>query len=161
MVRMSEGHLQCVHTIRFSELTKNLQFGAKAIMQNLSVPFIFQGAVSDENRACSISIRLFKIKDPFDGRSFLMCSHDPFFGTNKNRILKNGSCERALRWRKNTHGNVLNSCKGKATSYFAFKQALISNQWYFNTEMSLHSFTPKNTAIYQGVFSEIPRNSAW
>ena len=39
----------------------------------------------------------FKIKDPFDGRSFLMCSHDPFFGTNKNRFLKNGSCERALR----------------------------------------------------------------
>ena len=42
MVRMSEGHLWCVHTIRFSELTKNLQFGAKMIMQNLSVPFIFQ-----------------------------------------------------------------------------------------------------------------------
>ena len=39
----------------------------------------------------------FKIRDPFDGRSFLMCSHDPFFGTNKTRILKNGSCERALR----------------------------------------------------------------
>ena len=38
----------------------------------------------------------FKITDPFDGRSFLMCSHDPFFGTNKNRILKNGSCEQAL-----------------------------------------------------------------
>ena len=38
----------------------------------------------------------FKITDPFDGRSFLMCSHDPFFGTNNNRILKNGSCERAL-----------------------------------------------------------------
>ena len=52
--------------------------------------------VSDENRACSISIRFFKIRDPFDGRSFLMCSHDPFFGTNKNRILKNGSCERAF-----------------------------------------------------------------
>ena len=29
----------------------------------------------------------FKITNPFDGRSFLMCSHDPFFGTNKNRIL--------------------------------------------------------------------------
>ena len=43
VVRMSEGHLQCVHTIRFSELTRNLQFGAKTIMQNLSVPFIFQG----------------------------------------------------------------------------------------------------------------------
>ena len=53
---------------------------------------------SDENRACSFSIRFFKIKDPFDGRSFLMCSRDPFFGTNKNRILKNGSCERALNW---------------------------------------------------------------
>ena len=54
--------------------------------------------VSDENRARSISIRFFKIKDPFDGRLFLMCSHDPFFGTNKNRILKNGSCEQALSW---------------------------------------------------------------
>ena len=38
-----------------------------------------------------------KIKDPFDGRSILMCSHYTFFGTNKNGILKNGSCERALR----------------------------------------------------------------
>ena len=27
----------------FSEITKNLQFGSKTIMQNLSVPFIFQG----------------------------------------------------------------------------------------------------------------------
>ena len=60
--------------------------------------------VSDENRACSISIRFFKITDPFDGRSFLMCSHDPFIGTNKNRILKNGSCERAIKLiRKFTH----------------------------------------------------------
>ena len=38
----------------------------------------------------------FKIRDPFHGRSFLMCSHDPFFGTSKNRILKIGSCEQAL-----------------------------------------------------------------
>ena len=38
-----------------------------------------------------------KITDPFDGRSFLMCSHDPFSGTNKSRILQNGSCERAFR----------------------------------------------------------------
>ena len=38
----------------------------------------------------------FKIKDPFDGRLFLMCSHDPFFGNNKNRTLKNGSCEQAI-----------------------------------------------------------------
>ena len=51
---------------------------------------------SDENRACSICIHFFKIKDPFDERSFLMCSHNPFFGTNKNRILKNESCEQAF-----------------------------------------------------------------
>ena len=53
--------------------------------------------VSDENRACSISIRFFKITDPFDGRSFLMRPHDPFFGTNKNRNLKSGSCKQAFR----------------------------------------------------------------
>ena len=38
--------------------------------------------------ACSISIRFFKITDPCDGSSFLMCSHDPFFGTNKIGSLK-------------------------------------------------------------------------
>ena len=58
--------------------------------------------VSDENRACSISICFFKIRDPFDGRSFSMCSHDPFFETNKTRILKNGSCEQTLRTRNVT-----------------------------------------------------------
>ena len=30
-IRVLEDHFQCVHTIRFSELTKNLQFGAKTI----------------------------------------------------------------------------------------------------------------------------------
>ena len=44
--------------------------------------------VSDENGACSISIHFFKITDRCVGRSFSMCSHDPIFGTNKNRILK-------------------------------------------------------------------------
>ena len=34
--------------------------------------------ISDENRAYFISIRFFKITDPFDARS-----EDPFFGTNK------------------------------------------------------------------------------
>ena len=52
--------------------------------------------VSDENRACSTSIRFFKITDPCVRRSFSMCSHDLIFGTNKNRILRNGSCERGL-----------------------------------------------------------------
>ena len=39
----------------------------------------------------------FKITDPCDGRSFLMCSQGPFFGTNKNQNLKNGSCEQAFK----------------------------------------------------------------
>ena len=30
----------------------------------------------------------FKITDPFDGRSFLMCSHEPFFGPTKIGSLK-------------------------------------------------------------------------
>ena len=51
--------------------------------------------VSNENRTCCISICFFKIKDPFDEKSFLMCSHDSLFRTNKNCILKNGSCEQA------------------------------------------------------------------
>ena len=39
----------------------------------------------------------FKLMDLCAGTSFSMCSHDPIFGTNKNRIFRNGSCERALR----------------------------------------------------------------
>ena len=58
--------------------------------------------LSDENRTCSISIPFFKLTDPWVGRSFSMCSHDPIFGTNKNRILENRSCERAF-----THSVVL------------------------------------------------------
>ena len=38
----------------------------------------------------------FKIMDLFIGRSVSMGSHEPIFGTNKNQILKNGCCERAL-----------------------------------------------------------------
>ena len=96
MVRMSEGHLWCVDTIRFSKLTNNLQFGAKTIMQNLSVPFIFQGECRMKMEHVLFPSVFFKIKDPFDGMSFLMCLYDPFFGTNNNRILKNELCERAF-----------------------------------------------------------------
>ena len=52
--------------------------------------------VSDENRACSISIRFFKYTDLFDGRSLLMCSHDPFFGTNKIGSQKTDRVNRPL-----------------------------------------------------------------
>ena len=43
----------------------------------------------------------FKITNPCIRSSFSMCSHDPIFGTNKNRILKNRSCERDLNGKKN------------------------------------------------------------
>ena len=45
--------------------------------------------VSDENRACSISIR--SVFSKLRIRSFLMCSHNPLFGTSKI-----GSCEWAF-----------------------------------------------------------------
>ena len=61
------------------------------IMQNLSAPFIFQEECHENSRACSISIRFFRLMDPCIGMSFSMCSHDPIFGTNKNLILKRGT----------------------------------------------------------------------
>ena len=66
-------------------------------MQNLSVPFMFQGECRMEIEHVLFLSSFFKITDPFDGRSFLICSHNQFFGTNKNWILKNGSFERAFR----------------------------------------------------------------
>ena len=67
MVGMSEGHLWCVHTIRFSELTKNFQFGAKTIMQNLAVPFIFQGECRMKiEHVLFPTVFFLQIKDPFD-----------------------------------------------------------------------------------------------
>ena len=42
----------------------------------------------------------FKITDPFDGRSFLMCSHDLFFGTReyKMRVLGQTTTLLPLLW---------------------------------------------------------------
>ena len=36
---------------------------------------------------------VFKITDSCVGRSFMLCLHNPIFGTNKNWILEFGSCE--------------------------------------------------------------------
>ena len=88
----------------FSRTTKESSIWRQNDHAKFVGAFNISRRVSDENRACSISIRFFKIMDPFDGRSFLMCSHDPFFGTNKNRILKNGSCERAFIRKHRTRG---------------------------------------------------------
>ena len=66
------------------------------IMQNLSAPFIFQEECRMEIENVLFPSVFFKITDPCVGRSFSMCLHDQISGTNKNRILKNGSCERAL-----------------------------------------------------------------
>ena len=55
---------------RFSELTKDLQFRAKMIMRNLSVPFIFQREYRMKIEHILFPYVFFKITDPFDGRSF-------------------------------------------------------------------------------------------
>ena len=52
--------------------------------------------VSDENRACSISIRFFRVTDPSDGMSFLMCSRNPFFEPKKIGSLKTDRVNRPL-----------------------------------------------------------------
>ena len=100
VVRMSEGHFSvCVHKIRFQNWQKNLQFGVKTIT-GISCKFVgafhLSKRVSHENRACSIPSVFFRLTDSCVGRSFSMCWQDPIFETNKNLILKNGSCERAF-----------------------------------------------------------------
>ena len=67
------------------------------IMQNLLAPSIFQEECRMKIEHVLFPSVFFKITDPCIGRSFSMCSHDPIFRANKNRILKNGSCKRALR----------------------------------------------------------------
>ena len=91
----------------FVECSHNPIFGTNKGRQNICSQgyhaklvgaFHLSRRVLDETRACSISICFFfKITDPCVGRSFSMCSHDPIFGTNKHRILKNESCERTFK----------------------------------------------------------------
>ena len=67
------------------------------IMQNLSAPFIFHEECRMKMEHVLFPFVFSKLRIRV-GRSFSMCcSHDPIFGTNKNRVLKNGSCERDLR----------------------------------------------------------------
>ena len=80
--------------------------------------------VSDENRACSISIRFFKITDPCVGRSFSVCSHDSIFGTNRNRILKNGSCGRALNKTNFAQNLMKYCCRRHCLWYLLLKQQI-------------------------------------
>ena len=65
-------------------------------MKNLSAPFTFQ-----EERPMKIEhaffLPFFQNYGSVCRKVILMCSHDPIFGTNKIRILKNRSFERALR----------------------------------------------------------------
>ena len=98
MVRISEGNLQCVHTIRFSE-QRTFKLAPKR-SQGYHTKFVggfhLSRRVSDKIEHVLFPSVFFKLTDPCVGRSFSMCSHDPIFGTNKNRIVKNESCERAL-----------------------------------------------------------------
>ena len=66
-------------------------------MKNLSAPFIFQEECQMKIEHILFPSVFFKITDPCVGKSFPMCSHDPIFGTNKIRILKNGSCNWVLK----------------------------------------------------------------
>ena len=76
------------------ELTKNLQFGAKTIMQNLLVPFIFQGECRMKIEHVIFPSAFFKATDPFDGRSFLCVQAIRFSEQTKIGSLKTDlSCE--------------------------------------------------------------------
>ena len=49
------------------------------IMQNLSAPFIFQEECRMKIEHVPFPSVFFKITDPYVGRLFSMCSHDPIF----------------------------------------------------------------------------------
>ena len=66
----------------------------------------------------------FKIADPCVGRLFSVCSHDPFFETNKSRILENRSCERAFT--QLDHAYVLE--KNERCDSLNFRP-IVSNDW--------------------------------
>ena len=101
MVRnVGRSFVVCSHDPIFRTNKESLiwrQNDHRAIMQNLSAPFIFQEVYRMKIEHVLFLSIVFKIRDPCVGRSFSVCSHYPIFGTNKNRILKIGSCERALR----------------------------------------------------------------
>ena len=53
------------------------------IVQDLLAPFIFQEECGMKTEHVLFpSVFFFKITDPYVGRSFSMCSHDPIFETN-------------------------------------------------------------------------------
>ena len=76
-----------------SELIKNLQFGAKMIMQDLLVPFMFQG----ECRMKTEHVLFPSVFLNYGSIRWKVISYSQFFGTNKNWILKSGSFEQAFR----------------------------------------------------------------
>ena len=57
------------------------------IMQSLSAPFIFQEECQMKIKHVLFLSIFFPITDPCVSESFLLCSRDPIFGTNKNRIV--------------------------------------------------------------------------
>ena len=93
-VRMSDSQLYFQNKQRIFNLAPKRSQGYHA---NLSAPFIFQKECRMKvEHALFPSVFFFKITDPCVEKSFSMCSHDLIFETNKNQILKNGSCELAL-----------------------------------------------------------------
>ena len=77
------------------------------ILQNLSARFICQEECRMKIEHVLFPSVFFKITDPCVGRLFSLCSHDSIFRTNRNRILKNGSCERTLIENSSPHNTVV------------------------------------------------------
>ena len=115
------------------------------ILQNLLASFIFQEECRTKIEHVLFPSAVFRIMDPCVGRSFSMCSHDLIFGTNKNRILINGSCE----------GATLRFCQlrgGGLTKYPFQGERVIANRYLPpGTEQNSkedHLFMPEN--IFSG-----------
>ena len=83
--------------IRFSELTKNLQFGAETIT---AASFIFQEEYRMKIEYILFPSVFFKITDPCVEGHFQRVHTIRFSEPTKFRILENGSCERALTFTK-------------------------------------------------------------
>ena len=64
------------------------------IMQNLSIPFIFQEECRMKTEHVLFPSVFSNLRIGVSECHFFLCSYDPIFGTNKNWILKNGYCER-------------------------------------------------------------------
>ena len=94
MVRMSLvvcSHDPIFRTDKESSIWR--QNDLRDIMQNLSAPFIFQEECRMKIEHALVPSVFPNLRIRVSEGHFQCVLHDPIFGTNKNRILKNESCE--------------------------------------------------------------------